>query len=125
MRIAQSRLSLAAEEKNEREWRSIVFSSFHFSFFIFSPVLPCKKEATTMDAPLAGSSDASSSLAAGLAAVAAPAGNGTHPRPGGSGSGGGICIDLVSPHTPRGVAFNNLVRYRAERRDLCLGGVKG
>jgi hypothetical protein len=23
--------------------------------------------------------------------------------------GGGLCIDLVSPHTPRGVALNNLV----------------
>lgn len=24
--------------------------------------------------------------------------------------GGGLCVDLVSPHTPRGVALNNLVR---------------
>lgn len=65
-----------------------------------------------MAAP-AGSSfiDAMSSpLEAALAAMASPAGggNGTHPPK--ARGGGGICIDLVSPHTPRGVVFNNLVR---------------
>ena len=39
-------------------------------------------------------------------------GNGTHSKTGG---GGGICIDLVSPHTPRGVVFNNLVRFETSR----------
>ena len=80
-----------------------------------------------MAAPAVSSiSDApSSSLAAAtLAAVmasppAAPGGgggggggNGTHSKTGG---GGGICIDLVSPHTPRGVVFNNLVRFETSR----------
>ena len=74
-----------------------------------------------MDALAGSASDAPSSSLAALAeaALTAPAGagnNGTQPKK----SGGGICIDLVSPHTPRGVVFNNLVRACVVCVCLCV-----
>jgi len=72
-----------------------------------------------MAAPAGSSYTLSLPLAAALAALPSPAagGNGTHPKAKTSG-GGGICVDLVSPHTARGVLFNNLVGGRGTLRYL-------
>lgn len=56
--------------------------------------------AASLAATAAAAAAAPPTLAASL--HAAPPGNATTPR-------GGICVDLVSPHTPRGVALDNAV----------------